>query len=110
MLGEHSADWLDPEPVTMIVDELNHHGSRGSSSRANNDDAPNRILLARLSARFSASRFLKRVASLVLTLGRLAAPIAACFAHPRKVSGLTPVSCPIRISAAFNDCLSSHSH
>jgi hypothetical protein len=27
VLGEHSADWLDPEPVTMIVNELNHHGS-----------------------------------------------------------------------------------
>ncbi len=31
MLGEHAADRLDPEPVPVIVDERDHHGSRGSS-------------------------------------------------------------------------------
>ena len=50
-LGEHSADWLDPEPVKMIVDEVNYHGSRGSSSRAKNEEAANRISLVRLSSR-----------------------------------------------------------
>ncbi|MEW1976738.1 hypothetical protein AB0301_16935 [Microbacterium profundi] len=43
MLGEHAADRLDSEPVTMIVDELNYHGSRGSSSRAKKLDAASRI-------------------------------------------------------------------
>jgi len=33
MLGEHAADRLESEPVTTIGDELNYHGSRGSSSR-----------------------------------------------------------------------------
>lgn len=60
MLGEHPADRLDPEPVTMIVDELNYHGSRGSSSRAKNEDAANRISFARLSSRTSASSALMR--------------------------------------------------
>src|SRR5699024_3619389 len=55
MLGEHPADRLDPEPVTMIVDELNYHGSRGSSSRAKNEDAANKISLARFNSRTSAS-------------------------------------------------------
>ena len=82
MLGEHSADRLDPEPVTMIVDELNHQGSRGSSSRAKNDEAANRISLARLSSQFSASSCLILAASLVLVPGRSPASIAACLHQP----------------------------
>src|SRR5215204_860626 len=31
---QHPADRLDPEPVPMIINEGDHHGSRGSSSRA----------------------------------------------------------------------------
>jgi len=39
----------------------------------------------------------------MLTPGLSPAPIEACLARPRKVSGLTPVRCPTRITAAFND-------
>ena len=38
-----------------------------------------------------------------LTPGRSPLSIAACFIHPRSVSGFTPVRCPIRTTAAFSD-------
>src|SRR5690606_25932123 len=103
MPGEHAADRLDPEPVTVIVDESHYQGSRGSSSRAKNEEAANKISLARLSSRTSPSRALMRAASLVVVPGRSPASIAACRHHPRRVSGLTPTRCPIRTTAAFND-------
>ena len=49
--GEHAAVRLDPEPGTMIVDELNYHGSRGSSYRAKNEDAADKLSLTRFSSR-----------------------------------------------------------
>ena len=58
--GEHTTDRLDPEPGTMIIDELNYHGSRGSSSRAKNEEADNRISFARFNSRTSASSALMR--------------------------------------------------
>lgn len=60
VLGQHAADRLDPEPVTMIVNELNYHGKRGPSSRAKNEDAANKISFARFSSRTSASSALMR--------------------------------------------------
>ena len=72
MLAKHAADRLDPEPVPVIVDERDYHGSRGSSSRAKNDEAANKISLARLSSRFSSSNSLILLAS----LGRGARPPA----------------------------------
>jgi len=36
VLGERTMHRLEPEPVPVFVDELDHHGSRGSSSRAKN--------------------------------------------------------------------------
>ncbi len=94
MLGEHAADRLDPEQVTVIIDERDHHGSRGSSSRAKNEDAANRISFARLSSLTSASRALILAASPEVTPGRSPASIEACFAQPRNVSEFTPVHCP----------------
>lgn len=66
VLGEHPADRLDPELVPDLVDERGHHGSRGSSSRATNEDAASRISLARFSSVTSRSRSLIRLASLVV--------------------------------------------
>lgn len=43
MLGEHTADRLDPESVPVIVDESDYHGSRRSDFRAKKDDAAGRI-------------------------------------------------------------------
>ena len=40
----------------MIIDELNHRGSRGSSSRAKNDEASNKFSFARFSSLTSASK------------------------------------------------------
>ena len=42
VLGEHPADRLDPEPGPVIIDERDHHGKRGSSSRARNSTPPTR--------------------------------------------------------------------
>lgn len=50
LLAQHRTDRLDPEPVLVSVDELDYHGSRGSSSRAKKLDAANKISLARLSS------------------------------------------------------------
>lgn len=69
VLSEHAADRPDPEPVSVIVDERGHHGSRGSSSRAKKLDAASRISLARLSSRFSASSSLILFASVVVMPG-----------------------------------------
>lgn len=107
MLSERSSDRLDPEPVTVIIDELNHQGSHGSSSRAKNEDGANNISFARFSSLTSASRTLILAASPDVTPGRSPASMEACLAHPRNVSEFTPVRCPIRTTAAFSDCSGS---
>jgi hypothetical protein len=63
VLAEHPAHRLDPEPCSVFVNERDHHGCRGSSSRAKNEDAAKRISLARLSSRTSRSSSLIREAS-----------------------------------------------
>ena len=63
--GQHFADRLDPESVRVIVDEADHHGSRGSSSVAKKLDAASRISFARFSSRFSRSSSLIRAGSAV---------------------------------------------
>src|SRR5690606_38424398 len=75
VLGKHAADRLDSEPVTVIIDELNYHGSRGSSSRAKKLDAANRISFARFNSRTSASRCLILHASPAVVPGRSPASI-----------------------------------
>jgi hypothetical protein len=94
VLTEHGADRLDPEPVTVIIDERDHHGSRGSSSRAKNEDAANKISLARFSSLTSASNTLILAASTVVTPGRCPKSIEACLAQPRNVSAFTPDPLP----------------
>ena len=69
VLGQHAAHRLDLEPFTVVLDELDYQGSRGSSSRAKNELAANRISLARFSSRFSASSCLIFCASAVVELG-----------------------------------------
>ena len=103
VLGQHAADRLDPEPVTVVVDERHYHGSRGSSSRAKNEDAANRISLARFSSRTSRSSSLIRLASDVVVPGRRPGVDLGLLHQPRSVSGTTPTRGPIRITAAFND-------
>jgi hypothetical protein len=39
VLAQHAADRLDPEAASMLVDEGDYLGSRGSSSRAKKADA-----------------------------------------------------------------------
>lgn len=80
MLGEHAADRFDPEPLTVIADERDHQGSRGSSSRAKNEDAANRISLARYNSRFYTSSCLIRTASLVVVPGRSPADTSSVLA------------------------------
>src|SRR5690625_1564990 len=87
----------------MIINKANYHGSRGSSSRAKKLEAANKISFARFNSRTSASRSLIFFASSVVVPGRWPELIAAYFTQPRNVSALTPVRCPIRITAAFND-------
>ncbi|GEM_PF-6777384 len=66
MLGEHTADRLDPESGFVIVDEGHYQGSRGSNSRAKNDETANRISLARFSSLTSASSILIRYPLLII--------------------------------------------
>lgn len=75
VLCEHAADRLDSEPVTMVIDELNYHGSRGSSSCAKKLDAASKISFARFSSRTSASSCLIRCPSSVVVPGRSPASI-----------------------------------
>jgi hypothetical protein len=79
----------------MFVDELNYHGSRGSSSRAKNEEAANRISFARFSSRTSASSCLMRCAAAVVVPGLSPLSVAACLHHPRNVSEFTPTHGPI---------------
>lgn len=50
MLREHAGDRRDTEPDPVVVNEGDYHGKRGSSSRANNDEAAKRISLARFNS------------------------------------------------------------
>src|SRR5215207_545528 len=83
----------------MIINEGDHHGNRGSSSRAKKLEAAKRISLARFSSRTSASNCLIYCASPVVVPGRFPAAMSACLHQPRKVSVLTPTREPIRCTA-----------
>ena len=73
MLAEHSADRLDPEPVTVFVDERDYLFDWRSSSAPKKADAAFKISFARRSSWFS------RSSSLILEpfLGRHPGPFAA---------------------------------
>ena len=73
VLGEHSADRLDPEPVAVCVDERDYLFDWRSSSAPKKADAAFKISFARRSSRFSRSSSLIRARSSVVTPGRFAA-------------------------------------
>ena len=85
---QHGADRLDPEPVAMVVDELDHRGyfpRRSSSAWAKYADAFRRISFARVSSRTSRSSSFNRSRSLVVRPGpmpgitlRLPHPLPQC--------------------------------
>ena len=102
MLGEHAADRLDPEPVPVVVDERDYHGSRGSSSRAKKLDAASRISLARFSSRTSACNALIVAASVVVVPARFPVSMWCCFTQPRSVSGTTPTRSPMRLTSLIH--------
>src|SRR5581483_6788217 len=84
------ADRLDPEPLTVPVDEGHYLGGRGSSSLAKKADAALRISLARRSSRFSRSSWAIRALSSVVVPARLPVSISVCLSQFRNVSGFTP--------------------
>lgn len=91
VLGEHSADRLDPVVVcTHLIDELDYLRRRGSSSLAKKIEADLRISLASLRSRFSRSSSLMRCCSAVVAPGACSASICACRVHKRSDSAPTP--------------------
>src|SRR5665648_992138 len=94
------ADRLDPETVLVLVDVLDDHFSRRSSSAAaKNADAVRKISFARRSSRFSRSSSATRCASAVVVPARSPASTSAWLTHPRNVSGLIPSCSPTRCNA-----------
>src|SRR6185312_5289328 len=81
--GEHATDRPDPERVVVLVDERDHHGSRGSSSRAKKLEAANKISLARFNSFTSCSSSRIRLLSQVVVPGSSPASTAACLHQPR---------------------------
>ena len=108
--AEHPTDRCEPEPSPVVVDEPDYHSSRGSSSRTKKLDVANKISLARVSSRTSASRPLIRFVSSVVVPGHSPASITACFTQPRNASGLTPTRPPMRCTAALTDNVGSSLH
>jgi hypothetical protein len=73
------ADRLDPVYVAMLVDELDHHfGRRSSSAWAKKADALRRISLARFNSRFS----LQFLESVTLVAGQSCTPTPISFSLP----------------------------
>ena len=99
MLGQHSADRLNPEPDVVFGDEPNYHGNRGSSARAKKLEAASRISLARLTSRSSASSFLILAASVDVVPGSRPVSTWDCLTQLRSVSGTTPTRGPTRLTA-----------
>src|SRR5690606_19868103 len=87
-----SADRLDPESTFVVVDVLDHHLRRRSSSAwAKYADAVRRISLARLSSRFSRSSCFRRSRSEVLRPARLPSSRSACCTQRRNDSFVQPI-------------------
>jgi hypothetical protein len=80
-----------------------YQGSRGSSSRAKNEEAANRISLARLSSRFSRSSSLEPGRIRRRRRPRVTGVDLGLSAPPRSVSTLIPTRGPIRLTAAVID-------
>ena len=64
VLGEHTADRLDPEAMAMFVDEGDYRGGRGRAPGAKKAEAAFKISFARRSSKFSfSSSFIRPLVS-----------------------------------------------
>jgi len=88
VLGEHTADRLDPEAVPVSVDEGDYLFCWRSSSAPKKVAADLRISLARRSSLFSRSRSFIRVRSSVVSPGRRHSSVSARRTQSRNVSWL----------------------
>src|SRR5690606_20963443 len=89
---QYIADRLDSVLLTVLVDELDHHFRRRSSSAcAKYADALRRISLARRSSRFSRSSSLMRPRSSVLRPPRRPLSRSAWRTQLRSVSAVHPI-------------------
>jgi hypothetical protein len=70
VLAQHTADRLDPETASTLVDERDYLASRRSSFGAKRADAPLRISFARRSSAFALSSCFKRARSSVVRPGQ----------------------------------------
>src|SRR5579871_1221221 len=101
---QHLADRLDPVFVAMLLDEVDHHLARRSSSAwAKYADALRRISLALFSSRFSRPSALSRSRSLVVKPGRCPVSRSAWRTHRRSASGVQPILDAIELIAAHCD-------
>jgi TIR domain len=98
------ADRLDPVGVPVLVDEVDHHlGRRSSSAWAKYADALRRISLARFSSRTARSSSFIRSRSLVVSPGRFPASRCDWRTHFRSVSAVQPIFGAIDSIAAHSD-------
>src|SRR5206468_8180307 len=82
----------DPELLSLLVDERDHHFARRSSSAfAKYADARRRISFARRSSTTSRSSCFSRARSSDVSPGRLPWSRSACRTQLRSVSGVQPI-------------------
>src|SRR5271165_1969418 len=102
------ADRLDPELVSVLIDELSHVLKRRSSSAwAKNALAKRRISLALRNSRTSRSSALTRSCSAVLGPSRWPVSRSCWRTHRRSVSAVQPIFAAIDTIAAHCDAYSS---
>lgn len=94
-----TADRLDPELKSVLVDECDHLLDGRSSSAAKKADADRRIAFALFSSRFSRSSAAMCSASSEDRPGRSPSSTSARCTHPRNVSDGIPSCCPTRVHA-----------
>ena len=91
LLGQHTADRVDPELVAVGIDVLDDHRSRRSTSAATkNALAVRNISLTLRNSRFSRSSSAIRAASSLVVPGRSPPSTSACRTQVRNASGCTP--------------------
>ena len=90
-IGTTVQNRLDPVGVAMVIDELNHHrGRRSSSACAKYADALRKISFMRFSSRTSRSNAFARWRSAVVRPPRSPLSRSACRTHFRSVSAVHP--------------------
>ena len=101
---QHRADRLDPVLGSMVIDELDHHFVRRSSSAwAKYAAALRRISLARCSSRFCRSSSCTRRRSSLVTPCRWPLSTSYRRTHLRRVSAVQPIFAAIELIAAHGD-------